>query len=61
MRYIRFRFTRRWQDLDWIFEPGDEICLPEDHVNEARERMRAFVKYGLYVVPLSFLEEVKEK
>jgi hypothetical protein len=37
---IRVRFIRRWQDLDWVFEVGDEITLPAKEVEEVRERMR---------------------
>ena len=63
---IRVRFIHRWQDLDWVFEIGDEITLPAKKVEEVRERMRVWGKttdlcpYGYHVVPLSFLEEVKE-
>lgn len=64
---IRVRFIRRWQDLDWVFEIGDEITLPQKEVEEVRERMKRLGKttdlcqYGYHVVPLSFLEEVKEE
>jgi hypothetical protein len=63
---IRVRFIRPWQDLDWVFEVGNEITLPAKEVEEVRERMRRCGKttdlcpYGYHVVPLSFLEEVKE-
>jgi hypothetical protein len=61
---ITFRFLRRWQDLDWVFEAGDEITLPDCEVETVRQRMRTWGKttdlcqYGLHLVPLSFLYEV---
>jgi len=64
---ITFRFLRRWQDHDWIFSAGDEITLPDYEVETVRKRMRTWGKttdlcqYGLYLVPLSFLEEVKDE
>jgi hypothetical protein len=64
---ITFRFLRRWQDLDWVFEAGDEITLPSQEVFAARERMKTWgetadlCQYGLNLVPLSFLYEVKDK
>jgi hypothetical protein len=63
---IRVRFIRPWQDLDWVFEVGDEITLPQKEVATVRNRMETwgkttdFCPYGYHVVPLSFLEEVKE-
>jgi len=65
-KQIRFSFTHPWQDLDWVFEAGDEITLPQKEVATVRNRMETWGKttdlcpYGYHVVPLSFLEEVKE-
>jgi len=63
---IRFRFIRRWQYLDWVFKKGDEICLPSEEVDAVRERMKVYGTYAdlcLYrshLVPLSWLEEIKD-
>lgn len=65
-KQITFRFLRRWQDLDWVFSAGDEITLPTKEVQTVRKRMKKWGKtadlcqYGLHLVPLSFLYEVKE-
>lgn len=71
-KQIRFRFTHHWEDLDWVFEKGNEITLPAIEVEATKNRMRMcetmgickktadLCQYGFHLVPLSYLEEVKE-
>lgn len=61
----RFRFIHTWQDLGWVFEKGKEITLPKKEVESVLARMREWgqtadlCQYGLYLVPLSYLEAVE--
>ena len=62
---MKFKVIHRWQDLDLELEAGDIITLDTEEVIKVQDRMKKYgdladlVPYGLYVVPLNYLNRVK--
>jgi len=63
---MKFKVIHKWQDLDLELEIGDIIDLNPEKVEEVRERIKKsgdetydLIGSGLYRVPLTYLEEVK--